>query len=182
MSTPPEDPTGMPDPTDSLLPGVSDEDLARITTDFINNGKTMRELKGIAREELEAVYGIAYNSYAGGDYQKARKLFQFLCFFDHLERKYWLGLGGCRQMLEDYAPAIEAYTFAMLLDSSDPAPPFHAAECHIGLGDREAAISGLTAALEWSGDRPEQFRSLRARAEAMLAILEESGQSAAAGE
>lgn len=166
--------------TTSLIPDISDEDLAQIVVDFAQNGKTIRELKGMTREEMEAVYNVAYNVYSGGDYEKAQKIFQFLCFFDHLEKKYWLGLGSCRQMLKRYQEAIEAYTFAMLLDSDDPHPPFYAADCHIALGDREAAISGLTAALEWSGDSAE-YQSIRERAGALLAILNESTSNANQG-
>ena len=164
--------------TDSLVSEISEDDLAQITADFIKNGKTLRELKGVSRDELEAVYQVAYQLYSGGDYEKARKLFEFLCFFDHLERKYWLGMGGCRQMLKQYEPAIEAYSLAMLLDSNDPLPPFHAAECHIALGNRDAAISGLTAALEWSTEGSEH-QALRERAKALRAILEESAPAAA---
>lgn len=153
-----------------ILPELNDEDLAELAKNMIENAKTIAELKDITRDELEAVYHIAYQTYASGDYQQAAPIFRFLCFLDHLEFKYWLGLGSCRQMLEQYDDAIEAYTFAMFLDCDDPRPPFHAAECHLALGNREAAISGLTAAMEWAGDRPEHA-ALCARANNLMAVL-----------
>lgn len=157
----------------SLIPDVSDEDLARISIDLLENGKTIRELKGLSRDNLEAVYQVAYQTYTSGSYEQAYKIFRFLCFFDHLEFKYWLGLGSCRQMLGQYEEAIESYTFAMLLNSDDPRPPLYAADCHLALGNREAAISGLTAALEWSGDRPE-YAEIRERATTLMELLSQT--------
>jgi type III secretion system low calcium response chaperone LcrH/SycD len=157
-------------PATPELPEISDEELTKTTLDFLAKGRTIRELRGLTREHLDAIYYVAYQKYAGGNYEQADQLFRCLCFFDHLEKKYWLGLGGCRQLQHRYPEAIEAYTFAMLLDSDDPHPPLHAADCHLALGNREAAISGLTAALEWSGDRPE-YRSVRTRAANLLDVL-----------
>jgi len=156
---------------------MSAEDFAQLAVDFIINGKTLGELKGLSSEDMEVVYNVAYSTYAGENYEQAHKIFKFLCYFDHLEKKYWLGLGASRQMLKLYEQAIEAYTYAMLLDSNDPQPPLLAADCHIALGNRDAAISGLTAALEWSGDRPE-YQSIRERATALLEVLNASASAA----
>lgn len=163
--------------TESLIPGISDEDLAQISVDFLENHKTMRELQGLTEEEMEAIYHVAFNTYSNGGYEQAYKMFRFLCFFDHLEPKYWLGLGGCRQMLKQYPDAVEAYTFAMLLDSDDPHPPLYAADCHIALGNREEAISGLTAALEWAGKKPE-YQAVRNRATNLMEILQAMPETA----
>lgn len=152
-------------------------DFSRLAVDFIMNGKTIGELKGLSSEDMEVVYNVAYNTYASENYEEAHKIFKFLCYFDHLEKKHWLGLGVCRQMLKLYEQAVEAYTYAMLLDSNDPQPPLLAADCHIALGNRDAAISGLTAALEWSGDRPE-YQSIRERATALLEVLNASATAA----
>lgn len=152
------------------LPAISDEQLDATTREFLAKGRTVRELKGLSPEHMDAIYYVAYQQYQGGNYAPAEKVFRCLCFFDHLERKYWMGLGGCQQMLQQYEAAIESYTCAMLLDADDPLPPLHAADCHLALGQRAEAISGLTAALEWSGDRPE-YRAVRARAANLLDVL-----------
>ncbi|MFZ4791734.1 MAG: SycD/LcrH family type III secretion system chaperone [Candidatus Competibacteraceae bacterium] len=152
-------------------------DFSQLVVNFLMNGKTIGELKGLTSEDMDAVYNVAYNAYASENYEEAHKIFKFLCYFDHLEKKHWLGLGVCRQMLKLYEQAIEAYTYAMLLDSNDPQPPLLAADCHIALGNRDAAISGLTAALEWSGDRSE-YQSIRERATALLEVLNASASAA----
>jgi type III secretion system low calcium response chaperone LcrH/SycD len=166
-----------PEHIDTLLPDIDADDFAEIMSNFINNGKTIRELKGLSADNMEAVYAVAYNAYNGGNYPQARKMFEFLCYFDHLEKKYWMALGACRQMQKEYKEAIDAYSFATLLDADDPRPPLHAADCHIALGNRDAAISGLTAASEWSGDSAE-FQPIRHRAETLLVMLEQTPASA----
>lgn len=155
----------------SEIPDISDEALAELIFNFANNFKRFKDIHGITSEELEAVYGLGYQIYTTGGHEQALKIFRFLCYYDHLNFKYWLGLGSCCQMLGRCEAAVEAYTLAMLLDSDDPRPPLHAAQCHIALGNREAAISGLTAALEWAGDRPEH-QSARERAEELMRQLQ----------
>lgn len=160
----------------SALPDVSAEDLAEITIDFIRNGKTLSELKGLTHDQLETIYAMAYSVYSSGDYEKALKIFRFLCFFDHLEKNYWLGLGGCLQMLKEYEQAIEAYSNSMMLDSENPAIPLLAAECHLALDHKEQAISGLTAAIEWSGTLPDHV-AVRDRAVSLLELVNASANA-----
>ena len=162
--------------TPEALLKIDAQEFAEMLANFMVNGKTLGELKGLTRDNMEAVYSVAYNAYNSGRYKKAHQAFQFLCYFDHLEQKNWMGLGACRQMLKEYPDAVEAYTFAGLLDADDPHPPLQAADCHIAMGNRDAAISGLSTAIEWSGDKPE-YQAVKARAEALLDLLKESAGS-----
>lgn len=159
-------------------PAMSDEDLRFILEHFFHNAKTLGEIHDIDKRNLEAVYSVAYTAYQSGQYEQAGKLFQFLCILDHLEHKYWLGLGGCRQRLGDYGPAIHAYAICATLDAEDPQPPLYAAECYLALGDREAALSGLQTAIAWSEGRAEQA-PLRERAQALRAMLDTQAPPAA---
>ena len=162
-----------PSDLDTILDAIgqfSVDEMVQMTTDFAENGLTMAELKNISREELEAVYNISYNAYNSGRYERSEKTFQFLCYFDHLVKKNWMGLGASRQMRKDYANAVDAYTFAYLLDDKDPLPPLHAADCHIALGNRDAALSGLNTAIDLAGNE-DQHAAVRARAEALLELL-----------
>lgn len=165
---------------DVILPGATVEDFAEIMENVMKNGKTIGELKGFNKKEMEAVYNVAYSTYNSGDYAKAHQIFQFLCQFYHIEKKYWMGLGSCRQMLKRYVDAIDAYSYAMLLDVNDPRPPLQAADCHIALGDKTKAISALTAAIEWSSDQPK-YQTVKQRAQALLQILEQHGDGMDSG-
>lgn len=147
------------------------EEMDQLVLDFMQNAKTLKDIRGLTTENMEVIYSVAYNSYNAGNLEQARKIFEFLCYFDHLEHKYWMGLAATKQLLKDFSGAIDAYSFAALLDIHDPRAPFHAANCHIAIGNREAAISGLTATIEFSGSRPE-WASLKSQAEAMMSLLE----------
>ena len=71
----------------AALSQISDDQLAAIFQKFLENGTTMKDINGLTRENLESVYAIAYNDYNSGKYDQAHKLFQMLCFFDHMEKK-----------------------------------------------------------------------------------------------
>ena len=59
---------------------------------------TVREQKGITDAEMNAVYAVAHNFYMTGRYEDAETVFKFLVIFDHLNPKYWIGLGAVRQV------------------------------------------------------------------------------------
>lgn len=154
-----------------VVPEFTPEEIERLMLNFIKNGKTLKDIKGLTSENMEAIYNVAYNAYNTGNLDQAHKVFQFLCYFDHLEHKYWMGLGATRQMLKDFSGAVDAYSLAGILNVNDPRAPFQAANCHIALGNRDAAISGLTAAMEFSGHKPE-WATVKSQAEAILGLLQ----------
>ena len=75
-------------------------------------GATIKELRGISNNELEAVYSLAFNYYRTGKFDEAEKLFNFLALFDHLNQKYWIGVGAVRQVKKDFSGAVQAYGYA----------------------------------------------------------------------
>ena len=48
------------------------------------DGSTLKQLKGVSNDELEAVYSLAFGYYRTVKFDEALKLFQFLVLFDHL--------------------------------------------------------------------------------------------------
>ena len=125
---------------------MSTEDMiAEAAKKFASGFATMRELKGITKEEMEAVYSVGFNMYRTGRYDDAEKIFRFLVLFDHLEPKYWMGVGAIQQVRKDYRGAVASYGYASFLDLSNPKPQLHAAECFLALGDKPSAASALVA-------------------------------------
>src|SRR4051812_40919855 len=106
-----------------LATELTEEELLKKAHELLESGKSLREFENIPSEGLEAVYFLAYHAYQAGNFGKADCLFKFLCYLDHQEKKYWLGLGANRQMQKDFAGAVEAYSMAGLLDLGDPRPP-----------------------------------------------------------
>jgi len=161
------------------LPEITDEQMKSLLELFMTKGGTFKSLKGFTDDEMEAIYSVGYNLLQNGKAEDAENVFRFLCFFDHLEKKFWLGLGMCRKAQKNFAGAVDAFGFAGLLDVKDPRAPMHAAECHIALGNREAALSGLYAAAKFCGD-VEKYQPIKDRAQAMTKVLEAAAASAPA--
>ena len=124
---------------------INNDTIAEAANKFATGFATMRELKGITKAEMEAVYSVGFNMYRTGRYDDAEKIFRFLVLFDHLEPKYWLGVGAVQQVRKDYQGAIASYGYSSFLDLSNPKPQLHAAECFLALGDKVNAASSLLA-------------------------------------
>lgn len=152
----------------AALPQVTDKQIEEITQRFLTQGATFKELKGVTDQELEAVYAVGHNLFANAKYEQAEDAFRLLCFLDHLNKKFWLGLGACRKARQNYNGAIDAFGLAGILDLKDSRAALQSAECHILLGNRPAAASAYTAVLKY-GTEP----AARSRAEMMLQTLSE---------
>ena len=124
---------------------ITNDMIAEAAQKFATGFATMRELKGITKAEMEAVYSVGFNMYRTGRYDDAEKIFRFLVLFDHLEPKYWMGVGAIQQVRKDYQGAIASYGYASFLDLQNPKPQLHAAECFLAMGDKVNAASALMA-------------------------------------
>lgn len=143
----------------------------KITNETIKNaakafleGATIKELRGLTNDEMEAVYSLAYGFYRTGKFDDAEKLFNFLALFDHLNPKFWFGVGAVRQAKKDYPLAVQAYAYAAFLDLQDPKPQFHAAECYLAMGDKVKAASAICALEEFADKNTERGRTYLAKA------------------
>ena len=145
-------------------------------------GSTIKELKGITNAEMEAVYSLAFNFYRTGRYEDAEKLFNFLALYDHLNPKYWMGVGAVRQVRKDFSGAVQAYGYASFLDLSNPKPQYHAAECFLAVGDKRNAASSLEALEEFCPKETEIGREYRAKAAALRKLIGEEAFAALAKE
>ena len=151
---------------------ITKKRIADAAKAFVDEGATMKELKGISNAELEAVYSLAFGYYQTGKYDEASKLFQFLVLFDHLNAKYWMGMGAVQQVKKDYKGAIASYAYASFLDLENPKPQLHAAECYFALGDKTNAMSALAALDEYCPRDTDTGREYRAKAESLKKIVE----------
>ena len=114
----------------------------------ISTGATLKDLWDLSDESLGVVYQVALSLYRVEDYRQAVTLFQFLCLYDHMEKKFFQGLAACQQMLDDYALAIDTYSYLSLLDAEDPQTPLQAGNCHMSLGNFAEAQSGFEMAVQ----------------------------------
>ena len=137
------------------------------------SGATMKEVRGITNDELEAVYSLGFGYYNTGKFDDAQKLFEFLVLFDHLNTKYWFALGAVQQAKKDFQKAIASYGYSSFLDLENPKPQFHAAECFLALGDKSNAASALLALEQYAPQNTEIGREYRAKAAKLRGLIGE---------
>jgi type III secretion system low calcium response chaperone LcrH/SycD len=101
----------------------------------------------ISPESYETLYATAYELYKNGKYEVAKSFFRFLTLTDSFERKNWMGLAACYQMLKLYEEAIECYSAAAVQDPSDPYVHWHAADCYFHLDNLVKAKAALDSAI-----------------------------------
>ena len=146
------------------------KELTDLTMNFLNSAMTMKELRGMSDKEMEAIYASAYNMYNHGKFQQAEEIFQLLCQLDPYKVKYWMGLGASFHMSKEYSKALEAYSFAAMIDMKNPYPSFHAGDCLVQLKDYEHAEQAFLAAAqicEETKKHPEVAKQARALMEGL---------------
>jgi type III secretion system low calcium response chaperone LcrH/SycD len=146
---------------------IDEAKLLKDTEYIMFKGGCLADLRNITSDELDAVYALAYTEYGQQHYEKAEKLFLFLCLYDHRQEKHWMGLGACRQQLGSLKPAAQAYLMAGVLQVDDPAPPLQMGECLLSLDDLDEAERVLKLALHTASQDPRHAK-VKARAEALL--------------
>ncbi|ELB2167807.1 SycD/LcrH family type III secretion system chaperone VcrH [Vibrio parahaemolyticus] len=134
---------------------------------FLEEGGTLKMLHDVSADTIEHIYAVGYNFFQSGKIGQAAKVFQLLSMLDHYQARFFIGLGAARQELGEYLQAIDAYSYAALVDINDPRPPFHSAECHLKLEQLTEAESGFYSAKEMSAGK-SQYADLHQRAGIML--------------
>ncbi|TOC73095.1 CesD/SycD/LcrH family type III secretion system chaperone [Vibrio parahaemolyticus] len=134
---------------------------------FLEEGGTLKMLHDVSADTIEHIYAVGYNFFQSGKIEQAAKVFQLLSMLDHYQARFFIGLGAARQELGEYLQAIDAYSYAALVDINDPRPPFHSAECHLKLEQLTEAESGFYSAKEMSAGK-SQYTDLHQRAGIML--------------
>ena len=151
---------------------ITDENVFAALKAF-GDGATLRAMRGISDEEMEAIYAMGVNFYKAGNYEDAEKVFKFLTMFDHLNSRYWTAMGSLRQVQRRFAEAVEAYKFASFLDLENPKPAYYAAECLLALGEKPAALSALDALEQYALKDTDKGRTYLAKGKALKARIQE---------
>ena len=151
---------------------ITEEKIAEAAKAFAT-GATLKEVRGITNDELEAVYSLGFSYYNTGKFDDAQKLFEFLVLFDHLNAKYWFALGAVQQARKDFQRAIASYGYSSFLDLENPKPQFHAAECFLALGDKANAASAIMALEQYCPTGTDLGREYRAKAAELKKVIGE---------
>ena len=147
---------------DETAKKMADEMLKQIRA-MADEGLTIANTKGISREQLESVYAVGLSYYNTGRNEEAKKIFGFLVLFDHLNAKYWMGMGAVLQVLHEFERAVKCYAMASFLDISNPKPQYHAAECYLAMRDKANAESAVAMVETYADAKTERGREYLAK-------------------
>ena len=117
--------------------------IAKMVLQCLEQGISVADIRGYSEEEIEALYQVAYNLYQQQKHQDAKTVFHCLSIYEHTDARFWLGLGGCCQRLNEFESAINAYSCAALADATNPVYSFHACECYIAMKDWSTAKKAI---------------------------------------
>lgn len=136
------------------------KNIGEIFGPLLKNGVPLYLVRGLSKQDLDVLYTIAYNLYSEAKYHKALQIFQTIAFYNHFDKRGWLGCAACLQLLGRYREAVSCYSSASLIDAQDPIPLFHAIECYIALKSYDEARSALEAILLIIGEK-SKFAQLK---------------------
>ena len=154
---------------------LSQEQLQKLVG-CIMKGATVGQAVGISRETLESLYALGHGLYTSGNYHDAQVVFQALSIYDPNDYRFWMGLAGCRQALEQYQAAIDAYQMAAVATTlHNPEPFLFAARCLLKLGRKDDAVVAIQALLTLGSKDDPRVAVCHEKAKALLAILQAGG-------
>lgn len=134
---------------------------------YFEKGGTWQELLKYDQGLLNRQYNRGLELYQQAEYKNAAALFSYLTTLNPYEYRFWMGLGFAKQSDRSYEEAIVSYTAAGALDSEQPLPFLHAAQCYYALQLRELALENLQKTVEIAKDKPEHHETYR-KAEILL--------------
>jgi type III secretion system low calcium response chaperone LcrH/SycD len=88
-------------------------------------------------------YAQGFALYEAGRFEEAAQYFSVLCTNYPIEKRFWFGLSASLQEQREWNRALLAWAMVVVLDSNDPYPHFHAAECAFSLGQMDDALRAL---------------------------------------
>ena len=130
------------------------ESITQTMSDYANKvlqgKKTVYEARGIDQQAMDSLYMVAQRFYDNGKFEDAMRIFRQLCFYNHNNVHYWLGLGYSQKMLRDYRDAMTTLSFVLAyLEGGDKNAEvyLHLAECCSFLGRDDEAEEYAIAAM-----------------------------------
>lgn len=154
------------------------ETITAILTEALNKGALPKQALHLSDEAMEAIYGQGYNLYNQGRYKEASYVFRLLMLLDYMTPKYALGLAASLHRLKEYTSAANVYLLCGTLDTKNPLPHYHAADCYMQLNMPVMAIFSLDLAITAAGSQT-QYSIIKERALLMKDTLEKQAKEQA---
>ena len=154
-----------------LASGPAKETMKAILFGAANKGILPKHALRLGDDTMEAIYSQAYTLYNQGKYKEASYIFRLLMLLDYVTAKYILGLAACLHRMKDFKNAANIYLLCSTLDSTNPLPHYHSADCYLQLGYPEMAAFSLGLVLEMAKDQP-QYAIIKERSRLMKEKLD----------
>ncbi|UVL76916.1 type III secretion system translocator chaperone SicA [Pseudomonas putida] len=108
--------------------------IAEQVMQAVLDGASLKDLHGFSTEQMDSLYGFAYEFYEQGRLDDAEKFFHFLCIYDFYNAQYWMGLAAVHQLKQNYQKAIDLYAVAFAQGKHDYRPMLYTGQCQLALG------------------------------------------------
>jgi type III secretion system low calcium response chaperone LcrH/SycD len=108
--------------------------IAEQVMQAVLDGASLKDLHGVSTEQMDSLYGFAYEFYEQGRLDDAEKFFHFLCIYDFYNAQYWMGLAAVHQLKQNYQKAIDLYAVAFAQGKHDYRPMLYTGQCQLALG------------------------------------------------
>lgn len=123
-----------------------------------------KEEFGITPDMLTGLYASGYRLYNSGNYNDASIIFSILGLMDSKNSDYIFSLGACHHQLKEFKDALNYYMAAFYMDTRNPLPFFHIADCYIQMKKPGHAIFSLAMVIAQAGDNPN-YAKIKQKAE-----------------
>lgn len=111
-------------------------------------GQPSEALLQMDPQHCKTLYNVAHLRFTAGEYEEALIVFHYLCWLNHLNADYFLGLGATQQQLKHYEKAINTLKYAAKLGPDEARPYFLMAQCHAALNHSDVAQQEFKTALD----------------------------------
>lgn len=143
-----------------------EQQLAEDVMQAVLDGTPLKDLQGISADQMDSLYGFAYEFYEQGRLDDAERFFHFLCIYDFYNVQYWMGLAAVHQLKQNYQKAIDLYAVAFAQGKNDYRPMLYTGQCQLALGKTGKAKLCFQYVVEHV-----QEPAMREQAKAYLAVL-----------
>ena len=111
-----------------------DENHLETILNAVSEGATLKEIHGISEQQMDELYGLAYDFYHQGKLDEAEKFFRFLCIYDFYCSDFLMGLAAVYQLKGAYQKAADLYAVAFAQGNGDYRSMLYSGQCQLAMG------------------------------------------------
>lgn len=115
---------------------------------FIDEGILFQDAFGFSEEQMKDFYHFARRLCEEERFQDASDVFLVLTALNPYVCHFWLGLGLCDKVAQNYDIALYDYSMAVAVDRGNPYPYYNIADCYKRLGEENLSREFINLCIE----------------------------------